>query len=82
MIVIARGDQRRAMGFGVLAAFLLAVRPDLGTALGWFADPLGRPGVRPIGPQNGVKVRLETVADGLTAPLTRVSEAEGPSPCR
>ena len=42
----------------------------------------GRPSVRPIKAQDGVKVRLETVADGLTAPVTGVPAAERPSPCR
>jgi len=51
MIVIARGDQRRAVRFRVLAAFLLAVRPVLGTAVGWFADPLDDRMVAPSGPR-------------------------------
>jgi hypothetical protein len=32
--------------------------------------------------QDGFKIRLETVADGLAAPLTRVPEAEPSFPCR
>jgi hypothetical protein len=42
----------------------------------------GRPGVRPIKARDGIKLGLETVADGLTSPLTRVPAAERPSPCR
>jgi hypothetical protein len=60
----------------------LAVRPVLGVAAGWFADPLDDRVFAPSGPKPGVKVRLETVADGLPAPLTRIPEAERPSPRR
>jgi hypothetical protein len=42
----------------------------------------GRPGVRPVGTRDGIKLGLETVADGLTAPESRVPAAERPSPCR
>jgi hypothetical protein len=41
-----------------------------------------RLGVRPNRAEVGVKEGLETVADGLTAPSTRVPDAERPSLCR
>jgi hypothetical protein len=49
---------------------------------GWVRRSAGRPGVRPSKAQDGVKVRLETVADGLPTPLPRVPAAERPSPRR
>ena len=42
----------------------------------------GRLGGRRIGTRDGVKFRLDTAADGLTAHQTRVPDAERPSPCR
>jgi len=50
--------------------------PGLCTAPGWVRRSAGRPGVRPSKAQGGIRIRLETVADGLTAPLSWVPEAE------
>jgi hypothetical protein len=49
------------MTFRVLAVFLLAVRPVLGTAIGWFANPLDDPVFAPS--------RLETVPSSGWRPL-------------
>lgn len=87
MIVVARSDQ-----WGERNGERYEVQGSCGVPTGgapgpWHCPRLvrlsgGRADVRPIGTQDGIQIRLETVADGLTAPLTRMPEAERPSPCR
>jgi hypothetical protein len=80
--VIARGDRRVERTGGSCEVQGSCGVPTSGvpgpcTAPGWIDRSAGRPGVRPIGTQAGI--RLETVADGLTASSTWVPEAESPS---
>ena len=70
------------MRFRVLAALALAVCLVLGLAPSGIAHPLDDTVFAPIKAQDGIKIRPETVADGLPAPLTRVPAAERGSPCR
>jgi hypothetical protein len=81
IVIGAERGTGTAMGFRVLAGFLLpvcsvlALRPA-GSPIRW------RTGCSPHRDEGSVKVRLETVADGLAAPFTRVPEAKRRSPCR
>jgi hypothetical protein len=82
--VIARGDQRvegNGKSYEVQGSYGVPPGgvPGPCTAPGWVRRSAGRPGVRPIGTQEGIRIRLETVADGLTASSTWVPEAESPS---
>jgi glucose/arabinose dehydrogenase len=59
--------RRRGLAALLAAAFLTA-----GVALGAVAHPLDDTVFAPIKAQDGIKIRLQTVADGLTAPLKGV----------
>jgi hypothetical protein len=63
----------------VLAAFRLPGCPVLALHPGGFTDPLDDRVFAPSRPKAASKIRLETVADGLTASSTWVPEAESPS---
>jgi hypothetical protein len=87
VLVIARGDQRverNGKSYEVQGSCGVPPGgvPGPWHCAGWVRRSAGRPGVRPSKAQGGIKVRLETVADGLPTPLPRVPAAERPSPRR
>jgi glucose/arabinose dehydrogenase len=66
------------MRFRVLAALLLAVCLVLGLASNGIGHPLDDTVFAPINEQGGIKIGLEPVADGLTAPLKGVAAPGDP----
>jgi DNA-binding CsgD family transcriptional regulator len=61
----------------VLVTFLVVLCLILGVAPGGIAHPLDDTVFAPIKAQDGIKLRLETVADGLTAPPLFVVDQNG-----
>ena len=66
------------MRFRVLATLLTALCLVLGLASSGIAHPLDDTVFAPIKEQGGIKIGLETVADGLTAPLKGVAAPGDP----
>jgi hypothetical protein len=87
VIVIARGDQRIEKEPRGVMRFRVPAASSWRCARSLAVGPAGSPvrwttGGSPHQAQDSAKVRLETVADGLTPALPWVPEVERPLPCR